>query len=292
MQKPCRLFFLLPCIVLICACGLGNKPPVFDNDVGWVFENIDASFWTKRGDPDPSVTVFRNFWVHAEDPDGEDDITYVCITDSEDHDTLLENPNTGYSAYDSSGNFWGGWRRYYRVAAPYQVALGTYTTVVRDSAGYEISRTDMLTGPGGASGYSFAYSEEYLGSTVGGTPMLTRATVSFANKLSDRIQIQFTVNDDAVFDGYVWLYDASAVYVGWTNWFRTTTRINGGLGIYNNGSLNTLEVFFTDLDLGTHSPSEIAGFHVVLSDGAQYEPQTPFDTWYDYRSISAYTLFP
>jgi len=85
-------------------------------------------------------------------------------------------------------------------------------------------------------------------------------------------------------------WDSSAGYLGWTGWFRST--INGGTGIRTDGSTNTLVVYFTDpgFDPGTHNPSEIDGFHVVLTDGAQYT-QPADDTWYDYRSISAYTLF-
>jgi hypothetical protein len=288
MRKPFRSLCVLLFVVLICACGLGNKPPVFDNDLGWVFENIHPSYWTKSGGTDPGATAFRDFWVHAEDPDGQEDITYVCVTDSEGVDWLLEDHDTGYSAYNTSGNYWGGWRPYYYPSAPNRVALGTYTTVVRDSAGHEISRTDTIPGPGGFSGYSFAYTEEE-GSTAGGTPMVKRATGLSGTKLGDRIRVQFSVNDSNVYvyDGFVWLYDSSPNYIGVTNRFRATINGGGGAGIYTNGSTNTLEVLFTDLNLGTHSSSEIRGFHVVLTDGAQYAPETG----YDFRSISAYTSF-
>ncbi|HSV92588.1 MAG TPA: hypothetical protein VLH81_05910, partial [Desulfobacterales bacterium] len=56
-------------------------------------------------------------------------------------------------------------------------------------------------------------------------------------------------------------------------------------------SANTLVAYFTNIDFeGTHTASEIAGFHVMLTDGDQYTQ--PVDTtWYDYRSISACRLF-
>jgi hypothetical protein len=166
--------------------------------------------------------------------------------------------------------------------------LGTHTTVVRDSRDHEISRTDTFNGPGGALGYSFAYTEDFGGVTFGGTPLIRRATPLSGDRYRNRIEVQFTVNDADVYDGYVWLYDSSAHYIGWTDWFRTT--INGGGGLYTNGATNTLVAYFTGLDLGTHSASEIGGFHVVLTDGTQYV-QPSDDTWYDYRSISAYGTF-
>lgn len=290
MRKRAMFLIFLPLAALLCSCGLFNQPPVFDNIVGWVFENIHPSFWTKDGGADPGATAFRNFWIHAEDSDGRDDITYVCVTDSEDVDWVFEDAESGYSLYDDAGGYWGGWVRYLSSFSPHRLALGTHATVVRDSADHEISRTDVFTGPGGTTGYSFAYTEEYLGNTSGGTPLLARATGLSGTWYSDRIAVQFNVNDTAVFDGYVWLYDSSEEYLGWTGWFRST--INGGVGINNSGGANSLVVYFTDpgFDLGTHSPTEIAGFHVVLTDGAQYT-QPPNDTWYDCRSISAYALF-
>ena len=291
MRKPFRSLCVLLFVVLICACGLGNKPPVFDNDVGWVFENIHPSYWTKSGGTDPGATAFRDFWVYAEDPDGQEDITYVCVTDSEGVNWLLEDPDTGYSAYDAKGNFWGGWRGYYCSSEPHRIALGTYATVVRDSAGNEISRFDTFNGPGAALGYSFAYTENEAGG-AGGKQMVRRAAVFSASVSSVQLQVVFTVEDIRVFDGDVWLYDASANYIGWAKWFRTT--VNWGGGIHNSvaQSGNTLEVPINDLEIGAHTWDEIKGLHVVLTDGAQYMPQTPFETVYDYRSISAYyTLF-
>ncbi len=55
------------------------------------------------------------------------------------------------------------------------------------------------------------------------------------------------------------------------------------------GSPNTLQILSVDLDLGTYNFIDIDGFHVVLTDGAQYAPE---DTYYDHRSISAYAQFP
>jgi hypothetical protein len=284
MQKRFLLVFFLPIVALLSSCGLFNSPPEFDNDVGWVFENIHPSFWTKDGGASPGATAFRNFWIHAEDPDGQEDITYVCVTDSENVDWVFEDAESGYSLYNDDGGFWGGWVRYFSSFSPYRIALGTHTTVVRDSREHEISRTDVFNGPGGTPGYSFAYAAEEDAGAIGGTPLLARATALSGDWYNaSHIEVRFTVTDTAVFDGYVWLYDSSANYVGWTDWFHT-------MGAINNAGANTFTIDFSDLDLGTHDPSEIYGFHVVLTDGAQYT-QPPDDTYYDNRSISEYKTF-
>jgi len=279
MRNLRRAAALLAAGVMVCTCGLGNQPPVFDNAVGWVFENIHPTFWTKSGTADPGATTFRNFWVHAADPDGHGDITYIKVTDSGGYWWLLQDSDSGYSALDPSGDFWGGWRPYYCSPEPYRVGLGTYMTLVRDSKGHEISREDSLTGPGGAGGFSFAYTEDYVGGTGGGTPMIPRATALSGTKFLDSIRVQFTVSDGNVYGGWVWLYDSSEGYIGCSNLF--------GAGTLNTGGTNTRDVPISELTLGTHSPAEIAGFHVVLVDGAQYAP----GFGYDFRSVSAYAPF-
>jgi hypothetical protein len=279
MRNLRRAAVLLAAGLMVCACGLGNQPPVFDNDVGWVFENIDPTYWTKSGTADPGATAFRNFWVHVADPDGNGDITYIKVTDSGGYWWLLQDSDSGYSALDPSGDFWGGWTPYYCSPEPYRVGLGTYTTLVLDSGAHEISRQDSFTGPGGASGYTFAYTEEYSGGTSGGTPMVKRATALSGTKTGDRVSIQFSVSDGTVYNGWVWLYDSSERYIGSSNRF--------GAGTINTSGANTRDLLFTELNLGTHSSAEIAGFHVVLVDGAQYAP----GSGYDFRSVSAYTTF-
>jgi hypothetical protein len=275
---------LLPVLAIFTGCLLAsgcksnatNQAPSFAGEQGWAIENIDPTFWTNA----PPATMYRNFWIYAEDPDGAQDIVYIAVTDSSGHYWTLQDD------YDPTYDYWGGWGRCYDSSSPDMARLGSYEVLVRDSAGHEITTTIACNGPAGESGFSFVYSEAYSGNLSGGTPALRKATSLDGTRDADQITVKFTVDDARVHEGWLWLYDSSGHYIGWTD--RFWGIINSGSGIYTDDSLNTLVMSSTQLKLESgHSFTEVAGFEVVLTDGGQYtEP-----TWYDYRSISAHLDF-
>jgi hypothetical protein len=259
--------------------GDGSDPPTVEI-TDWCTENIDESFWTKWGSSLDESAYF-DIWVKASDPNGIDDITYVEVTNPEGIDWILRDSSTGEDHYDPEGGFFGDWRRYYYE--PHKVLLGLYSVLVRDSTGNEATDSINFSGPGSTSGNGFIYSEDYTGSTVEGTEMLKRASVTDATEVLSDITIKFQVDDDRVYNGYVWFYDDFAEYITWSDYFKNT--INSGAGIYNNGTTNTLQIQSSDLELGSYTWDDIKGFHVVLTDGAQYSPEE--EKW-DHRSISQY----
>jgi len=191
--------------------------------------------------------------------------------------------------YEEAYGYWGGWW-YYVGSERDRVELGTYEVVARDSEGHEISTTVSFNRPGSSSGSGFIYSEDYSGDRTGGAEMLNRASNLSGTKGVSDLTISFTVDDSQVINGWIWFYDDSVEvnYITVSDWLKGT--VNGGGGLNTNGALNTLNISAAELgDLGSYAFSDIAGFHVILTDGDQYAPE---DTYYDHRSISAYKLFP
>jgi hypothetical protein len=279
--------FTFLCILLFCvvslfllSCNLfqKNEAPIFSGDFGWATSDVDPTYWTKRGDTAPA-TAFRGFWVYVDDPDGYQDITEIDVIHPNGVDTWYIEGH-----YNSEDGYWGGWY-YYDNDTPNTVELGTYTVVVRDSANHEITGNISFNSPGSSSGSGFIYSEDYSGSTTGSVAMIHRASnLSGTKNLSD-LSISFTVSDNRVINGGVLFYDSSASYITWSGLFKNT--INSGGVLKTDGNTNTLQISSVDLDLGGFTFGDIAGFHVCLTDGAQY---APVET-YDHRSISEYVQF-
>ena len=283
------VFVFINTLFVLISCNLSqkNESPSFSRYVGWVAENIDPSYWTKDGGIS-NATAFRDFWIYVDDPDGVGDIVLITVTDPNDSTWTLQNSKTGKSHYTRDGGFWGGWERYYDSDNPHTVILGTYSVLVRDSEENEITTSIDFNAPGSSSGSGFIYSEDYTLSTAGGTKMLQRAiSISGAKGASD-MTIQFKVDDNRVINGYVWFYDGTASYITWSDFFKNT--INGDSGvIYTDGiTTNTLQISVSELDFGSYALSDVAGFHIVLTDGEQY---APYETSYDNRSVSEYVQF-
>lgn len=165
--------------------------------------------------------------------------------------------------------------------------LGIYEVVARDSADHEITASVSFNAPGSGSGSGFIYSEDYTGSTVGGAEMLKRATNLSGTKGATDLSVSFTVDDSRVNNVTISLYDDNGDWIAVSEWMKDVA--NGGSGLNINGTPNTVNISSADLDLGSYTFADIAGFHVVLFDGAQYPGD---DTMYDHRSFSEYELFP
>ena len=118
--------------------------------------------------------------------------------------------------------------------------------------------------------------------------MLQRATSISGTKGASDITIQFKVDDTRVINGYVWFYSSTPGYITSSDWLRGIINSNSGI-IYTDGiTTNTLQISSYELDLGSFEFSDVAGFHIILTDGEQY---APYETWYDNRSISEYIQF-
>ena len=261
-----------------------NDPPTVEI-TGWIIENVDESVASKYGNI-ANATAYFSIWLDVVDPDGIDDIVYVEISNPDDRYWILRDSSSGFDLYDPEDKvFFIDWC--YSSAHPHTIILGQYRAFVQDSAGNQATATINFSSPGTAlPEEGFIYSEDYLGSTVGGIEMIKRASVTNFIKGEDSIIVEFQVDDARVYNGYIWLYNGSPEYITWSGYFKNT--INSGSGILNDGTTNTLQIQSSDLELGIYSWDDINGFHIVLTDGTQYSPD---DNW-DHRSISIYSIFP
>jgi len=265
--------------------GCANEAPYFVVPPEWSTQNVDPTYWSKSG-ASGSDSAYRSFRVYAADPDGAHDIDLITVTDPNGNAWTLLNLDLKIELYNDAGGFWGGWFLFWPTLQ-YKVLLGEYTVLLKDRSGAEVTGILDFTLPGSTSGSGFLYSDEYVGSTVGGTEMLHRAIVTSSVKGGSDLTIEFQVDDTSVNNGQIWIYDNNEDLITESDYFEST--INGGGGIFTDNSTNTLVLSPGDLDPGSYSWSDIVGFHVILVDGAQY---TPGGTEWDHRSVSAYEVFP
>ena len=263
-----------------------NSAPEIVGEIGWVVENIDLTYWTKD-DPtyNKTATLRMNFWVRATDADGTSDIKLITVAQPNGWYWTLHDTADEYDSYSTTTGRFGSWQRFRSSTYPHSKDLGDYTIEVTDSAGNVATKTRTIFAPGESTSNSssFIYTEEFIGGTAGGIPMIRKAQNISADVSNDTINLSFTVNDPNVYDGYIWLYDASADYVGYSTRFRTL--LNGGLN--TDDTTNDIQIQSSDVTCITgKSFSDASGFHILLLDGDQYGGDG-----YDNRSISEYTTF-
>jgi len=278
-------WYIVIAVLIVVLFGCENQAPFFVVPPEWSTQNVDPTYWSKSG-ASGSDSAYRSFRVFVADPDGEHDIDLIIVTDPNGNTWTLRNLELQFDRYDDAGGFWGGWFLYWPTLQ-YKILLGDYSVTVKDRSGAEINGTLSFTLPGSTSGNGFIYSDEYVGSTVGGTEMLYRAIVTSSIIGGSNLTIEFQVDDTRVNNGQIWFYNDSENLIAESDYFEST--INGGGGIFTNNSPNTLVLSSGDLDLGSYTWGDIVGFHVVLVDGAQYSTG---GTEWDHRSISAYEIFP
>ena len=178
-----------------------NSAPEIIGGISWVAENIDLTYWTKN-DPNygNTATLRMNFWVKATDPDGTSDIELITVTQPNGRYWTIHDLANDRDSYSTTTGKFGGWQGLRSETYPYSKELGDYTIEVKDSAGNVATTTRAIFAPGErtSTGSSFIYTEEYTGSTSGGTPMIRKAQNISASIFGDTIDLSFTVNDSNV----------------------------------------------------------------------------------------------
>jgi hypothetical protein len=180
------------------------------------------------------------------------------------------------------------------------IFLGTYTIEVTLKNGKRDRATLVAPAPTSltASGYNYTYTEDFTGTPSSDYVALPkRATPQSAslNAAGDALAINFSVNDDRIYSGWVLLYDAAGKFLGLTNSFQDfetrqpNPKLNNGQGVFGNGANNLLSLTVADINLAdgmtNFSLSRIKQYKVVLMDGKQY---LGTDGGYDTYSISSF----
>lgn len=276
-------FVTFTCILFLptMGCKLFNTPPTCDGTY-WGIENADPTFRGNQGGSTP--TAFAFLAILVSDADGQGDIVLIRVSGPDGSPVwTLKDAGAGVDHYNESGEYWGGWG-YYSASSPHTLPLGTYSVYIKDSVDHEVNSSFRVGRPGGRLGYeTFLFTEDYTGSTTDGEPMLPRPAAVTGTTGGESLTITFEATSTDVFNGFVWFFDSAGNYITTTGFFRDS--INNGLGLMYD---NALTLTAGDLDLGSFRFSDIAGFHVVLTDGQQYYPRS---VSYDHRSVSAYVTF-
>jgi hypothetical protein len=285
--------------LLLAGCPEPDTRSIEITGVGWICENIDQSYWVSP--PSPTRTQFMNFQIYYSGSDIEASDIETAIfrcqgvsgywsfnLDPSNVDTTAKIIGVGGDRFYSSSLSTNG------SVCP--IGPTTFEVTLKNGS---VSNFVLTVPPPNSDTWTTqtcVYNEDYTGSILSGyVPMLERAAVSSRNKTGTTATIQFTANDPTLFSGYVWFYDSSGNYVGRSNYLRSygsganPTFVNGGSGLNNNGA-NTLSIQAGDvLFQSGRTFSDIANFHVVLTDGNQYLGTS---YTYDCRSIGAYLAFP
>jgi len=304
-----KKLLVVSCALLLALCAVGcgnagnnNKPLNFTiTGFGWAYENIDPSFWSNP----PGVRAFYDFWVRYSGTIAYNNIVSASVTAPTGVSWNLV-PNSSY--VDTQNKVLGGWGRWYENSSPYVLPIGNFQVTVKLSDGSTKTYSHVIPAPGMLTTGSYTSMQtEDLGSVSGAAQMVPRAKITGSqtlNQTTKQIDLNFMVLDAAgiVYDGNVWFYDASDNYLGGFFYFRDpkTGGISallisgGGTGTFDTHGVNELILGASDVTLANGVSqytffSTVSKFIVVLTDGAQYGPQSSGNLDYDGRSFSAMT---
>ncbi len=299
------LKFLGLAFLLAVLAGCGGSPgssvsAEMESDVGWTIGNFAPEYW--NSDPRPSAII----GLSARFKDSS--ITKADIESIEVSNSLSPDFSWNYTGAEISDRFFtsqstgkkgvGFGRLWSRQLATNGSAiyLGTYTIEVVLKNGKRSSVKLDTPAPGAltAGAFRYVYSpENYLGTPPSDYIALPkRATIGATaiNTTDNTLTLNFSVQDDKVYNGWVLFFDAQDKYLGYTQDFvNFETRalygkLNGGSGLRTDGTMNALTLSLTDIGIPEGgSPitlNAIERFELVLSDGKQYVGTTlTYDTY-------------
>jgi hypothetical protein len=276
-------FLLLFFLFWGCNVNLSNLPiedysgPDITIDA-FATENIDKSYWQYK----PHVTAFFYVECTIVDPDGIDDIIEVKMDGPYDDVWTLKDNGAGINMFDDNGQMW---HRFY-TGVLNRIPIGEYVIMAKDTSGNEVSTAFTFGEPGSTTGTGFVYSDEYDESKVDGKKMIERVVINNVIKAEDTITVEFTIDDERVFNGRICFYDAGKNEMTRSGYIKNI--VNDGNGIYTDGSLNILVLQRENLDMTADEWKNAAKLHFVVTDGEQFLPE---ENIYHHRSISALYIF-
>ncbi len=263
------------------------------NGIGWVYENIDPSYWS---DGFSLATCFAGFSIsYTGDNIAIEDIDFVRW-----HRTgegLYYNFPIDEAHVDTTSNiissdlFFSNDLTSNGSAMP----IGTLTFEI----GLTNSKVSNFTfdvpapGQGISGGNTVTYTEDYQDTILSGyVPMLKRPIVDMQTNNGSTILIAFHSNDPIYYNGFVIFYNSANELVARSPFFRIW--VSGEIisifdGIYNDGRWNSIRLMDVDLTFETGKGfDDITKYRVILTDGAQYAG-TGYT--YDCLAIGALTSF-
>jgi hypothetical protein len=295
---------------ILAACSQSPVASVsgeLEDTVGWYIGNLPENYWLS--DPRPSAVIdlfvtFKDSSINATDIDKVEITNSLSPTRSWNYtadriaDYFFTSPSTGKKRL----SFPGLWTD--NLSANGSVIyLGTYTVEVTLKNGKRGTASLVTPAPSAlnANGYSYAYSsEDYVGTPPSNYVALPkRATIQSAslNSAGDALALNFSVNDDKVYNGWVLFFNSNGDYLGFAGDFRDFTtgalypKLNNGQELRTDGTSNILSLTATDVQVAegvtNFTLSMIKSFRIILTDGKQY---IGTDSSYDTFSMSIGTV--
>lgn len=295
MQRtPWVLTVLLLAVTVLVLAGCSNNgsddtapKTVTISNVGWYFSNVDPLYW--GGSDAPTSAAFVTFQLVLEESNLLDaDIAGTTLTSQ---GKTWTRGADGIDFDEEDGvvpvsNNWTGDPNHVIPLQPWDLAVeltnGNMSSVTREFAppGSD-TVNDSLT---------HLYTEDYSGTPPAGyVSMIKRATIGSDSADATSITIEFTVDDDRVYNGWIWFYDSEGNYLGRSEPFASWSDGSANSAVLSafdvTGALNSAVIQEADMEFesATTTPSDIAEAVVVLCDGGQYKR----DWTFDFRSISA-----
>jgi hypothetical protein len=303
------LGFALILSVLV-ACDQGSNPASsvsgeMEDSVGWTIGNIPTNFWADGSGPsaviDLSVT-FKDSSIEATDIDNVEITNSLSPTKSWNYtaDRIADYFFISLSSGKKRLGFPGLWTD---TANGSVIYLGVYTVEVKLKNGKRSTKSLVTPAPSAltANGYSYIYSpEDYVGTPPSDYIALPkRATIGAValDATGGSLTINFSVNDDKIYSGWILFFDENKKYLGAAGDFQDFSartvypKLNNGLEFRTNGVSNTLALTTADINVSSQvsnfTLSMIKSFRIIMTDGKQY---LGTDSSYDTYSVSVGTV--
>ncbi len=279
---------LLPIIFILTSCGSAMVQDDLYADISsvvWYSQNIDKSFWS-NGTTGASNFMYSTLYYKGEDVNKAEFHRVQMIKNNEEWNFYL-----GEDTFNREKKKIGGMRSFSKKCSTNGSVLpiGSVEYRIELDNGYKSKKTVTIPVPGELSnnGYKFVYNEDYTGTTDSTyVQALKRATVTSQTKGASDITVKFTVTDNRVFSGRLFLFNSSKKLIAYTPVFRSfAAGKTVNKAILSDGSENTLNYTSSSISYENgYTFSNISAVAVQLTDGAQY--LSDGSKSYNYESIS------
>ncbi|MBN2735661.1 MAG: hypothetical protein JXR70_01680 [Spirochaetales bacterium] len=279
MRKALLVILIIGIITGYFSCSSPNEISADIDFVYWVIENIDRNFWLNPEE----ASVFLSFTLSYKGNLGfAGDIEKLRV---ESFDTAWEIP-ANYLELDPGNQTieLPSLTSKKRDSNMNSIAIGNYKFTLTLTNGNKSEYTFLVPAPGSTStnGYSFVYSEDYIGSTSGGITALGRADITSSNIDYTNNTIEFSFDCDSITsNGWIFFYNNVNKYIGKTPQFKNSNNsinnfINNGVNIYSSNNSITLTNSEITFESG-YSFDNITKYVFGLTDGKQYSPTVTYD---------------
>ena len=308
MKTTGRLKITIAALIIVfifAACPLPSPVGTEIKSIGWHINNFDTTFFSS---PDESDSASIMFFVYFETSDlVASDIASVRIKPpGVDWSWVYDDPTKIAERYNTENYSFRPWISSRRYADNGSVLpIGRYNFTVTYSNGAVVESSLLVPAPGSKETGStlFVYTEDFAEASnppANYAPFLRRASIISADydRSASDLTIEFSVDDDKIYNCGVWFYDTSRSYVGETRWYRdfetgeVSSWLNNDSGEFHiDGETNTIALQVSDIQFKEGKEmSDAYSFHLVLTDGHQYASD-PNVIGYDTKSVSKKLFF-